>query len=150
MNSRIAAAPGQWYLDRGSGSIFQIVSVDEDDRSLDIQYADGSLEEAGFDEWVAKNVERCEQPEDWVGPFDDLESDDIGLPEPPLEPHGAEGPMERMLLEIEERRALLIVRNRRITTPSAAPGRGGAARHAPPARIRATGSLTMDCGIFPR
>lgn len=106
MNSRISAAPGQWYLDRDSGSIFQIVSIDEDDRSIDIQYVDGSLEETGFDDWVARNLQPCEQPEDWVGPFDDLESDDIGLPEAATEPHCAEAPMERALLEMEEQHAL--------------------------------------------
>jgi hypothetical protein len=39
-----------------------------------------------------------------VGSFDDLEPDDIGLPESSAHPHGAEVPMERALLEIEERR----------------------------------------------
>ena len=105
MNSHIAVVPGQWYLDRGSGNIFQIVSVDEDDRSIDIQYADGSLEEMSLDEWAVTDLESCEQPEDWVGPFDDLESDEIGEPEATVEPHGTEVPMERVLLEIEAQRA---------------------------------------------
>jgi hypothetical protein len=105
MNSRIAAVPGQWYLDRDSGNIFQIVSVDDDDGSIDMQHTDGSLEETSADDWAAKGLEGCEQPEDWVGPFDDLETDDIGLPEALAAPHGAEIPMERALLEIEEQRA---------------------------------------------
>jgi hypothetical protein len=103
MNNRIAAAPGQWYLDRESGDIFQIVCVDEDDGSIDVQHADGSLEETSVDDWVTRSLEGCAQPEDWVGSFDDLELDDIGLPETRTEPHGAEVPMERALLEIEER-----------------------------------------------
>jgi hypothetical protein len=102
MNSRIAAVPGQWYRSPSSGVIFQIVSIDEDDQSIAIQHADGSLEETHFDEWVEDGLESCEQPEDWVGPFDDLESDDIGLPETRVEPHGSEVPRERALLEIEE------------------------------------------------
>jgi hypothetical protein len=40
-----------------------------------------------------------------VGPFDDLESDDVGMPESTAEAHSAELPMERALLEIEEQRA---------------------------------------------
>jgi hypothetical protein len=102
MNNRIAALPGQWYLDRDSGSTFQIVSVDPDEGSVEIQNADGSLEEAGFDDWAVRNLERCEQPEDWVGPYDDLDPDDLGLPECPARAHEAETPMERALLEIEE------------------------------------------------
>jgi hypothetical protein len=104
MNNRMAAVPGQWYLDGGSRDVFQIVSVDEEDGSIDIQHADGSLEETSVDAWVTRSLERCEQPEDWVGSFDDLEADDIGLPETHADPHGAEVPMERALLEIEEKR----------------------------------------------
>ncbi len=104
MKDRIAATPGQWYLDRASGDMFQVVSVDPDDGSIDVQHTDGSLEETSVDDWVTRSLEGCEQPEDWVGSFDDLETDDIGLPETPAEPHAAEIPMERALLEMEERR----------------------------------------------
>ena len=103
MNNRIAAVPGQWYLDRESGDTFQIVSVDADDGSIGVQNTDGSLEETSVDDWVARRLERCEQPEDWVGSFDDLEADEVGLAESHADPHGAELPMERALLEIEQR-----------------------------------------------
>jgi len=99
MNSSISPVPGHWYLDRESGETFQIVSVDEDDRSIDIQYADGSLEGASLEDWTARNLESCEQLEDTAGPFGDLASDDVGMPEP----HGADIAMERALLELEER-----------------------------------------------
>lgn len=102
---RAKAIPGQWYLDRQSGDIFQVVGVDEDDCSIEIQYADGSVEETSRDDWATLELDNCEQPEDWVGPFDDLESDDVGMPENTAEAHSAELPMERALLEIEERRA---------------------------------------------
>jgi hypothetical protein len=48
-------------------------------------------------------LEGCEQPEDWVGPYDNLESDDIGMPETRVEAHAADLPMERALLDIEEK-----------------------------------------------
>jgi hypothetical protein len=106
MNALIAAIPGQWYRSSPLGDIFQVVGIDQDDRSIDIQYTDGSLDEISVDDWNEKDVKICEQPEDWVGPFDDLESDDIGLPETVMEPHGNESAIERALLEIEERRGL--------------------------------------------
>ena len=106
MNAQIAALPGQWYRDPSSGGIFQIVGIDEEDRSIDIQHVDGSLEETSFDDWMGKRLESCEQPEDWVGPYDDLESDDIGLPETSMEPR-AEAPMDRALLVIEGQRLSL-------------------------------------------
>jgi hypothetical protein len=104
MNVRITPEPEQWYLDRRTGDMFQVVSVNEDDGSIDIQYADGAVEEKALDEWTAMALESCDQPEDWVGPYDDLESDDIGMPETSVEAHGADLPMERALLEIEEQR----------------------------------------------
>ncbi len=104
MNNHNAAVPGQWYRDRESGATFQIVSVDEDDGSIGLQHTDGSLEETSVEDWSTRSLVGCEQPEDWVGAFDDLEADDIGLPEANVESHGKEIPMERALLEIEEQR----------------------------------------------
>lgn len=106
MISRIAAVPDQWYRDCQNGDVFQIIGVDEHDRSIEIQYVDGSLEESSLDDWTHRHLEACEQPEDWVGPFDDIESDDIGLPEASAEPHSSDTPMERALLTIEEGRSL--------------------------------------------
>ena len=104
MQSRIEAVPGQWYLARASGDIFQVVSLDAEDGSLEQQYTDGALDEMSLDEWAASGLSACDQPGDWVGSFDDLESDDIGMPEATGERHGAEIPMERALLELEEQR----------------------------------------------
>jgi len=104
MNRRINPEPEQWYLERRTGDMFQVVSVNQDDGSIDIQYTDGTVEEKSMDEWTSIELESCEQPEDWVGPYDDLESDDIGMPEASTEAHTADLPMERALLEIEEKR----------------------------------------------
>lgn len=106
MNALIAAVPGQWYRIRASGDIFQVVGLDEEDRSIEIQWTDGSLDEINAEDWMEKDVALCEQPEDWVGPFDDLESDDIGLPETPVEGYRNEPSMERALLKIEQLRNL--------------------------------------------
>ena len=103
MNRRINPEPAQWYLERQTGDMFQVVSVNEDDGSIDIQYTDGTVEEKLLDEWESMELESCEQPEDWVGPYDDLESDDIGMPETSVEAHAADPPMERALLDIEEK-----------------------------------------------
>jgi hypothetical protein len=67
LNRRIAAVPGQWYQDRGSGDMFQIVSVDEDDGSIDVQHTNGSLEEASVDDWRESTrafiATRCGEPD---------------------------------------------------------------------------------------
>jgi hypothetical protein len=104
MDAANRAEPGEWYLDRQSGNVFQVVSVD-DDGSIDVQFADGAVAEYLVDEWKSMSLARGEQPEDWAGPYDDLEADDIGLPEAAGESHGAEVPMERALLDLEEKRS---------------------------------------------
>ncbi len=108
MKNRVEAVPGQWYRDRASGDTLQVVSIDEDDRSLEVQYKDGDVDQMSLDEWAVSGLSACDQPEDWVGPYDDLESDDIGMPEATADRHAAEVPMERALLEIEEQRTTSI------------------------------------------
>jgi len=105
MVTPIRAEPGEWYLDCQSGNVFQVVGVDEDDGSIDVQFADGAVEEFLAEDWEAMSLARSGQPEDWAGPYDDLQVDDIGLPESAGESHGAEMPMERALLDLEEKRA---------------------------------------------
>ena len=97
---------GSVDVDRENGDVFQIIGVDEGDRSIEIQYVDGSLEESSLEDWTQRRLEACEQPEDWVGPFDDVESEDVGLPESPPALHSSDAPMERALLAIEEGRSL--------------------------------------------
>jgi hypothetical protein len=104
MNAPIRAEPGEWYLDRQSGNTFQVVGIDEDAGSIEVQFADGAVGEFLVDDWESMSLARSGQPEDWAGPYDDLEADDIGLPEAPGETHGAEVPMERALLDLEEKR----------------------------------------------
>ena len=104
MNRHITPEPEQWYLERRTGDMFKVVGVNEDDDSIDIQYTDGAVGEKSMDEWATIALESCEQPEDWVGPYDDLESDDIGMPEARVEAHAADLSMEHALLEIEEKR----------------------------------------------
>jgi hypothetical protein len=104
METPIRPEPGEWFLDRQSGNVFQVVGVDEDEGSIEVQFADGAVEEILADDWQAMSLARSGQPEDWAGPYDDLEADDIGLPEAAGESHGAEVPIERALLDIEEKR----------------------------------------------
>ena len=104
MGAPIRAEPGEWYLDVQSGNAFQVVGVDEEEGSIDVQFADGAVAEFLMDDWEAMSLARSEQPEDWAGPYDDLQPDDIGLPEASGESHGAEVPMERALLDLEEKR----------------------------------------------
>ena len=79
----IARAPveTQWYRHRDKGFQFQVISVDKDDATVDIQHFDGDLEELELADWYTLNVEPIAPPEDWTGPMDDIERDDLGYSE---------------------------------------------------------------------
>ena len=60
---------GNWYRHE-NGELFEVVAYDEDDRSVEIQYFDGTVEELGADEWEQMELEEAEPPEDWSGSVD--------------------------------------------------------------------------------
>lgn len=71
----------QWYKHLDKGQPFQVVSIDEDEETVEIQHFDGDLEEVDLDSWYELEVETIEPPEDWTGPIDDIEHDDLGYTE---------------------------------------------------------------------
>lgn len=63
---------GSWY--RLEHERFEVVAVDEDDATIEIQYFDGTVEEMDFDDWDIHREERAlepvGEPEDWSGSVD--------------------------------------------------------------------------------
>lgn len=76
---------GNWYLDLDSNQKFEVLVVDSDAGTVEIQYFDGSIDEIDLDAWQEMNLEPIEEPEDWTGPIDDVEPEDIELSEMGLE-----------------------------------------------------------------
>ncbi len=76
---------GNWYLDLDTNQKFEVVVIDEDAGTIEIQYFDGNVDEIDVDVWPEMNLEPIEEPEDWTGPIDDVEADDIQLSEMGLE-----------------------------------------------------------------
>jgi hypothetical protein len=71
---------GHWYRIQGSDS-FEVVAIDEDDGTIELQYFDGTVEEMDVEDWQAEkeagSLEEVEPPEDWTGSVDvDPEDDD--------------------------------------------------------------------------
>ena len=64
-----APAIGEWYR-RPGGDSFEVVAIDQDDRTIEIQYFDGTIEEIEFDDWLEDEIEATEAPEDWTGSVD--------------------------------------------------------------------------------
>jgi hypothetical protein len=68
---------GSWYKD-ATGAMFEVVALDEDDRTVGIQYFDGTVEELDLDMWWETPMEMVEPPEDWSGSLD-MEREDYGV-----------------------------------------------------------------------
>ena len=68
----------QWYHDAKSERSFTVIDFDADEGIIEIQYFDGELDELDIEEWEEMALEEIEQPEDWTGPIDELERDDLG------------------------------------------------------------------------
>jgi hypothetical protein len=57
---------GDWY--RSHGQLFEVVAIDDIERVLEIQHADGDLEEMDFDDWATRcragSLDVADAPED--------------------------------------------------------------------------------------
>lgn len=83
MREQPIAKVNKWYRDNEDGQLFEVVAMDESDQTIEIQYFDGSLEELDNEIWQEKQLTTAAPPEDWSGPFDDLEADDLADPDIP-------------------------------------------------------------------
>lgn len=60
---------GKWYEHPG-GDSFEVVALDQDDGTIEIQYFDGTIEELDRDAWREEEIREVEPPEDWTGSVD--------------------------------------------------------------------------------
>jgi hypothetical protein len=68
---------GNWYEHLDKGLRFEVVALDEDEGLVEIQYFNGDVEEIELEMWYELEIEPSEPPEDWTGPMDDADSDDL-------------------------------------------------------------------------
>lgn len=88
MSTDIEPIIGNWYRGEDDSS-FEVIAID--DETIEIQYFDGGIEEIDMASWSELAVEEIEPPEDWSGPFDDLEKDDLGYTDMDEEEEGHPG-----------------------------------------------------------
>jgi hypothetical protein len=79
---------GAWYRLRG-GETFEVVAIDEDDGTIELQSFDGTVEEMDIEDWTTQRangeIETAEAPEDWSGSVDVDGEDDSPSPNSGLE-----------------------------------------------------------------
>lgn len=71
---------GEWY--RSHGQLFEVVAIDDAERLLEIQHADGDLEEMDLEDWETRcragSLRAAEAPEDPGLAADRDDGDDAG------------------------------------------------------------------------
>lgn len=65
-----------WYQYVNSNNTFVVIALDESNNVVEIQHADGNVEEIPLESWYDLNLESIEAPEDWSGPDGHLDRED--------------------------------------------------------------------------
>jgi len=76
MSRELTPTAGRWYRDLERDETFKVVTVDEDDDLIEIQHADGEMEDLESAEWFEMDLERIAEPEDWLNENEDGDEDD--------------------------------------------------------------------------
>jgi len=74
----LEAVVGSWYQG-GDGQIFEVVAVDEDAGTIEIQYLEGDIGEFELDVWRILTLVRVPPPDDWESVIIDQEPDGADL-----------------------------------------------------------------------
>lgn len=69
MGTQFQPVIGDWY-ESGAGDMFEVVAIDRDEGSVEIQYFDGAIEELDLETWLDLELAPVEPPEDYSGSLD--------------------------------------------------------------------------------
>lgn len=83
---------GSWYR-RSNGSLFEVVAVDVEDATVEVQYFDGTIDEIEFENWSDLLIETVGAPDDWSGSVDMDPEDFLGRDSGEM-PSGYHDPLE--------------------------------------------------------
>jgi len=68
---------GQWFR-RPNGTLFEVVAIDEDAATVEIQQFDGTIDELDLERWPDLLLTEISAPEDWSGSVDMDPEDYVG------------------------------------------------------------------------
>ena len=83
---------GNWFR-RPDGTLFEVVAVDEEDGTIEIQQFDGTIGEVEIENWPQLLLVEVSAPEDWSGSVDMDPEDYVGTKETDM-PTGFHDPLE--------------------------------------------------------
>jgi len=93
---------GEWYHSPEKAQKFMVTAIDEHSATVEIQYFDGNVDEMDLTVWYGLGIEHIEAPEDWTGPMDNIEKDDLNPVGTEMQREDWEAPYQ---LEDEKQRA---------------------------------------------
>ena len=76
---------GKWFR-RPNGNMFEVVAVDEQDHTIEIQHFDATIEEVDLESWAELLTVEISAPEDWSGSVDMDPDDYVGRKEDEVPP----------------------------------------------------------------
>ncbi len=82
---------GNWFR-QPNGSLFEVVAVDEDDGTVEIQQFDGTIGEFDIENWPRMLLVEVSAPEDWSGSVDMDPEDYVGTKDSEM-PSGFHDPL---------------------------------------------------------
>lgn len=91
----ITAQVGSWYKDLQTGAQFEVVAVDDDAQTIEVQMRDGALCEYDADSWSVMELSAIEEPEDWRDAFE-LSREDGLDPDQPIRPDDWDSPLDHI------------------------------------------------------
>ena len=83
---------GQWFR-RRNGTLFEVVAIDEDGGTVELQQFDGTIDEIDLEVWSDLLLVEVSAPEDWSGSVDMDPEDVAGRNEGDM-PAGFHDPLE--------------------------------------------------------
>lgn len=67
MSNEVDPVAGSWYEHIERGQKFEVVDVDDERGVIEVQYANGEIDEMDIDEWYHLEIEPIEIPEERIG-----------------------------------------------------------------------------------
>ncbi|MFT7287523.1 MAG: hypothetical protein ACI87W_001637 [Halieaceae bacterium] len=93
--SRFTPCIGNWYQDSQTGTLFEVVAIDGDGATLQVQYVDGEIADFDMDSWGELVLLRAAAPEDWRPAFE-LDTEDELDPDAAMHPLQWGSPLSRI------------------------------------------------------
>ena len=82
--AKLSPALNAWYQDAQEDVLFEIVAIDEQEGSIEVQFYDGDVGEIDFETWQQMILLPAQPPEDWRSSYtlDDSEFNPEEAPTP--------------------------------------------------------------------